>query len=140
VGGVRTAAEILNYLGGAVETSVVEAVREYDADHPHKNNDQMFVFDNLLELDDKAIQLLLREVQSESLIVALKGAKEELREKVIKNMSQRAGEMLKDDLEAKGPVRLSEVETQQKEILKIMRRLADEGQIALGGKGDEAYV
>ena len=140
VGGVRAAAEILNYLGGSVETSVVEAVRQYDADLAQKILDQMFVFDNLLELDDKAIQLLLREVQSESLIVALKGANEQLREKVFKNMSQRAGEMLREDLEAKGPVRVSEVETQQKEILKIMRRLADEGQIALGGKGDEAYV
>jgi len=140
VGGVVVAAEILNYLGGTVETSIVEAVRQYDAELAQKILDKMFVFDNLVELDDKAIQLLLREVQAESLIVALKGASEQLREKVIKNMSQRAGEMLKDDLEAKGPVRVSEVEAQQKEILKVMRRLADEGQIALGGKGDEAYV
>jgi flagellar motor switch protein FliG len=140
VGGVRAAAEILNYLSGSVETSVVEAVRTYDAELAQKILDQMFVFDNLLQLDDKAIQLLLREVQSESLIVALKGSSEPLREKVFKNMSQRAGETLKEDLEAKGPVRLSEVETQQKEILKVLRRLADEGQIALGGKGEEAYV
>ena len=140
VGGVRAAAEILNYLSGSVETSVVEAVRTYDAELAQKILDQMFVFDNLLQLDDKAIQLLLREVQSESLIVALKGSSEPLREKVFKNMSQRAGETLKEDLEAKGPVRLSEVETQQKEILKVLRRLADEGQIALGGKGEDAYV
>jgi flagellar motor switch protein FliG len=140
VGGVRAAAEILNFLGDSIETSVVEAVRAYDADLAQKILDQMFVFDNLLDLDDKAIQLLLREVQSESLIVALKGSSEELREKVFKNMSQRAGETLKEDLEAKGPVRVADVETQQKEILKILRRLADEGQIALGGKGEEAYV
>jgi flagellar motor switch protein FliG len=84
--------------------------------------------------------LLLREIQSESLIVALKGATPELREKIFKNMSQRAAEMLRDDLEAKGPVRLSEVEGEQKEILKIVRRLADEGQIVLGGKGEESFV
>jgi flagellar motor switch protein FliG len=140
VGGVRAAAEILNYLGGAIETSVVEAVKQYDADLAQKILDQMFVFDNLLELDDKAIQLLLREVQSESLIVALKGAGEPLREKVFKNMSQRAAEMLRDDLEAKGPVRVSEVEAEQKEILKIARRMADEGQLVLGGKGGDSFV
>ena len=100
----------------------------------------MFVFENLLDIDDRGIQLLLREVQSESLIVALKGSSEELREKIFKNMSQRAGETLKEDLEAKGMVRVSEVEAQQKEILKIVRRLADEGQIVLGGKADEAFV
>ena len=140
MGGVRAAAEILNFLGASVETSVVEAVRQHDTELAQKILDQMFVFENLLDLDDKAIQLLLREVQSESLIVALKGANEQLREKVFKNMSQRAGEMLKEDLEAKGPVRVSEVEAQQKEILKIVRRLADEGQIAMSGKGEEAYV
>jgi flagellar motor switch protein FliG len=83
---------------------------------------------------------MLREVQSESLIVALKGAPQELREKIFKNMSQRAAEMMREDLESKGPVRLSEVEAQQKEILQIVRRLADEGQIMLGAKGDDAYV
>jgi flagellar motor switch protein FliG len=140
MGGVRAAAEILNFLGSTVETSVVESVKLHDAELAQKILDQMFVFENLLDLDDKGIQLLLREVQSESLIVALKGANEPLREKVFKNMSQRAAEMLRDDLEAKGPVRVSEVEAQQKEILKIVRRLSDEGQLAIGGKGEEAYV
>src|SRR3954469_578622 len=140
MGGVRAAAEILNFLGASVEGSVVEAVRQYDGELAQKILDQMFVFENLLDLDDKGIQLLLREVQSEALIVALKGANEALREKVFKNMSQRAGEMLKDDLEAKGPVKVSEVEAQQKEILKIVRRLADEGQISIGGGAEEAYV
>jgi len=140
IGGVRAAAEILNYLGGTIEGAVIEAVRKHDSELAQKILDQMFVFDNLLDLEDKSIQLLLREVQSEALIVALKGASEQLREKIYKNMSQRAGEMLKEDLEAKGPVRLSEVELQQKEILKIVRRLADEGQIAMGGKGGDAYV
>ena len=119
---------------------VVDAVREYDADLAQKILDEMFVFENLLEVDDRGIQALLREVQSESLIVALKGANEQLREKVFKNMSQRAAEMLRDDLEAKGPVRVSEVEAEQKEILKIVRRMAEEGTIVLGGKGDDQFV
>jgi flagellar motor switch protein FliG len=100
----------------------------------------MFVFDNILEIDDRGIQVILREVQSESLIVALKGTSEEMREKIFKNMSQRAAEMMREDLESKGPVRLSEVEAQQKEILQVVRRLADEGQIQLGAKGEDAYV
>ncbi len=138
-GGVKTAAEILNYLGSTQE-AVLESVRTHDAELAQKIMDEMFVFEDILEVDDRGIQLVLREVQSESLIVALKGASEELREKVFKNMSQRAAEMLREDLESKGPVKLSEVESEQKEILKVVRRLSDEGQIVLGGKGEEAYV
>ena len=100
----------------------------------------MFVFENILDLDDRGIQLLLREVQSETLVVALKGTSDALREKIFRNMSQRASEMLRDDLEAKGAVRLSEVEAEQREILRIVRRLAEEGQIVMGGKGDEGLV
>ncbi|HZV54866.1 MAG TPA: flagellar motor switch protein FliG [Rhodocyclaceae bacterium] len=137
MGGIRHAAEILNFVGQAAETSIVDNVREYDPDLAQKILDEMFVFENLLDIDDRGIQLLLREVQSDSLILALKGASPELRDKIFKNMSQRAAEMLKEDLEAKGPVRLSEVEGEQKEILKVARRLADEGQIVLGGKGGE---
>lgn len=139
-GGVGAAAEILNYMGGTLEAEMIEAVRTFDPDLALKIEDKMFVFENILEIDDRGIQLILREVQSESLIVALKGASEELREKIFKNMSQRAAEMMREDLESKGPVKLSEVEANQKEILKIVRRLSDEGQISLGGKGDEAYV
>jgi len=137
MGGVRHAADILNFVGSAAETAVLDNVREFDPELAQKILDEMFVFENLQEVDDRGIQLLLREVQSESLIVALKGAPEGMREKIFKNMSQRAAEMLKEDLEAKGPVRLSEVEAEQKEILKVARRLADEGQIVLGGKGSE---
>lgn len=140
LGGVRAAADILNFLGNTQETAVIESVREFDAELAQKILDEMFVFDNLMDLEDSAIQLVLREVQSESLVVALKGANESVREKVFTNMSQRAGEMLRDDLESKGPVKVSEVEAEQREILKIVRRLAEEGQIALGAKGDEAYV
>jgi flagellar motor switch protein FliG len=140
MGGVRAAAEMLNFMGSASEAGVIARIKEHDADLAQRIVDEMFVWEDLLELDDKAIQLLLREVQSESLILALKGSSEELREKIFTNMSSRAAEMLKEDLEAKGMVRVSEVETQQKEILAIVRRLADDGQIALGAKGEDAYV
>jgi flagellar motor switch protein FliG len=140
MGGVRAAAEILNYVGTANETAIIASVRDYDPELAQKIQDEMFVFENLLDIDDRSIQLLLREVQSESLIIALKGTSEELREKIFKNMSQRAAEMLRDDLEAKGPVRISEVEAEQKEILKIVRKLADEGQIVIGGAGEESFV
>jgi flagellar motor switch protein FliG len=140
LGGIRAAAEMLNLVGTSVETAVLEAVKTHDADLAQKILDEMFVFEDLLDLADRAIQSLLREVQSESLIVALRGAPEALREKIFKNMSQRAAEMLRDDLEAKGPVRIVEVEAEQKAILVIVRRLADEGTIAVGGKAEDAYV
>jgi len=140
LGGAGIAAEILNFMGTAQESSVIESVREHDADLAQAILDKMFVFENLIDIDDRGIQTMLREVQSESLIIALKGAGEELREKIFKNMSQRAAETLREELEAKGPVRLSEVEGEQKEILKIVRRLTDEGQITLAGRGEEAYV
>ncbi|MBW7903613.1 MAG: flagellar motor switch protein FliG [Rhodocyclaceae bacterium] len=140
MGGVRPVAEILNYMGTANETSVLDAIREYDPDLAQKILDEMFVFENLMDLEDRSIQMLLREIQSDSLILAMKGASPELREKIFKNMSQRAAEMLREDLEARGPVRVSEVEAEQKEILKIVRRLADEGQIVLGGAGGEQMI
>jgi flagellar motor switch protein FliG len=141
LGGVKTAAEILNFVGSAAETAIIDNVREYDADLAQKILDEMFVFENLIDLDDRGFQVLLREIQSDSLIIALKGAPPELREKVFKNMSQRAAEMLREDLESRGPVRLSEVEAEQKEILKTARRLAEEGQIQLASKGTEdAFV
>lgn len=140
MGGVRTVAEILNFMGTANESTVVDSIREYDPDLAQKILDEMFVFENLNDIDDRSIQLLLREIQSDSLILALKGASEPLREKIFKNMSQRAAEMLREDLESRGPVRLSEVEAEQKEILKIVRRLADEGQIVLGGAGGEEML
>jgi len=138
-GGVKAAAEILNHMGGTLEGSVLSGIKEFDEELAQKIQDEMFVFEDLAKVDDRGIQLLLREVQSESLIVALKGSSEEMRTKIFKNMSQRAGDMLRDDLEAKGPVRVSEVEQEQKEILKIARRLADEGQIQLGG-GEDNFV
>jgi flagellar motor switch protein FliG len=139
-GGVKTAAEIINMLGGSVETSVLDYIREADADLAQQIADNMFTFDDLINLDDKGFQALLKEVQSDSLVIALKGAPPELRDKVFKNMSSRAAETLKEDLESRGPVRLSEVESEQKELLKTVRRLADEGQIQLGGGGGDEFV
>jgi flagellar motor switch protein FliG len=140
LGGIRTAAEMLNFMPTQIETAVLDAVKAHDGDLAQRILDEMFVFENLLEVDDRGIQSLLREVQSESLIVALRGSPEALREKIFKNMSQRAAEMLRDDLEAKGPVRIAEVEAEQKAILQIVRRMAEEGTIAFGGKSQDAYV
>jgi flagellar motor switch protein FliG len=140
LGGVKAAAEIINTLGNAIETSVLDFVREADADLAQKIQDNMFTFDDVERIDDKGIQALMKEVQSESLIVALKGASTELRDKILRNMSSRAAETMKEDLESRGPVRLSEVESEQKEILKIVRRLVDEGQIVIMGGGDEQFV
>jgi len=140
VGGIRAAAEILNGVGSDAEAVIVENVRSADPELAEKILDAMVIFDNIMDIDDRGIQLLLREVQSESLIIAMKGASEELREKIFKNMSQRAADMMREDLEGKGPVRLSEVEAEQKAILKTVRRLADDGQLQLGGKGDDGFV
>ncbi|MFY9514331.1 MAG: flagellar motor switch protein FliG [Rubrivivax sp.] len=140
LGGVKAAAEILNMLGSAAETSVLDFVREADNELAQKIMDNMFTFDDLEKLDDKGFQALMKEVQSESLIIALKGATPGMKEKIFRNMSSRAAETLKEDLESRGPVRLSEVEAEQKEMLKIVRRLADEGQIQLSSGGDEQFV
>lgn len=140
LGGAKPAAEIINLMGQSIETSVLDYIREADNELAQKIMDNMFTFDDLTKVDDKGIQALLKEVQSESLIIALKGATPEMREKVFKNMSTRAAETLREDLESRGPVRVSEVESEQKEMLKIVRRLADEGQIVLGGGGDDDFL
>ena len=140
LGGVKTAAEMINLLGGSVETAALDYIREADNELAQKIMDNMFTFDDLEKVDDKGIQLLLKEVQSESLVIALKGATPEMREKVFRNMSTRAAETLREDLEARGPVRVSEVEAEQKEMLKIVRRLSDEGQIVLQGGGDDQFL
>lgn len=140
MGGVRTAAEILNMMNSAEEETVVASLRERDNDLAQKIIDEMFVFDNLLDVEDRAIQLILKEIDNDTLMVALKGAQEELRAKFLRNMSSRAAEMLREDLEAQGPIRMSKVEGEQKKILQIARRLAESGQIVLGNSGDDAYV
>ena len=140
LGGVKTAAEIINLLGSNIESSVLESIGSHDPELAQKIMDKMFVFEHMTKLDDRSIQVVLREVASETLIVALKGASAELMNKFLNNMSKRASAALKEDLEARGPMRLSEVEAQQKEILKTVRRLSDEGQIVIGGGGDDAFV
>ncbi|HQN64396.1 MAG TPA: flagellar motor switch protein FliG [Methylophilus sp.] len=141
MGGIKVAAEIMNYMSGDTEAAVMEGLKSYDEDLAQKIMDTMFVFDDIIEIDDKGIQTMLREVQSETLIIALKGATAEMREKIFKNMSSRAAETMREDLESRGPVKLSEVEAQQKQMLQVVRRLADEGQIMIGGKGgDDQYV
>lgn len=137
MGGVKVAAEIMNNLDSTIEAELMDAIKEVDEEMGTQIQDLMFVFDNLKEVEDRGIQALLREVSSDILIIALKGADEELQEKIFKNMSKRAAELLRDDLEAKGPVRLSEVEVAQKEILTIARRMADSGEIVLGGSGEQ---
>ncbi len=140
VGGIRTAAEIINFMGSTAENSVLGKLREFDGELAQKIIDQMIVFENLMDIDDRGIQILLREIQSDALIIALKGADWDLREKIFRNMSSRAAEMLREDLEVMGPVRVSDVEANQKQILQVVRRLADEGQIVFGSQGEESYV
>ncbi|MBE9526541.1 MAG: flagellar motor switch protein FliG [Proteobacteria bacterium] len=139
VGGVKIAADIMNFVDGTAEAAIMENIKNVDEDLGQEIEDSMFVFDNLSGVDDRGIQALLREVSSDLLIVALKGADEEVKEKILKNMSKRAAEMLRDDLEASGPVKLSEVEDAQREILGVARRMADAGDIALSSGGDD-YV
>ncbi|BBO28611.1 MAG: flagellar motor switch protein FliG [Pseudomonadota bacterium] len=140
MGGLKSAADIMNYLDTNIEGQLMDAIREQDEELSQQIQDLMFVFDNLVDVDDRGIQAILREVQQDSLLKAIKGADEELKNKITANMSKRAAEMLVDDLEALGPVRISEVETAQKEILSVARRLADAGEIMLGGGGGEEFL
>lgn len=139
MGGVRTAAEILNLLNTNQEESAIETLRAHNEELAQKILDEMFLFENLLDIDDRGIQMILKEVDTNSLVVALKGAEPALLDKFLRNMSQRAAQLFREDLEARGPIRVSQVETEQKAILLIVRRLADSGEIVLGG-GDDSYV
>lgn len=137
VGGVKVAAGILNLMDSASEQKLTEAIKGVDEEIGQRIQDLMFVFDNLADVDDRGIQALMRDVSTEVLSLALRGADPRVKEKILKNMSQRAAAMLVEDMEAKGPVKLADVEAAQKEILATARRLADAGTIALGGKGDD---
>lgn len=140
LGGLKCAANILNFVDRSVEAKISETIAELDADLSGRIQDLMFTFDNLADVDDRGIQVLLREVSSDNLVLALKGTDDGIKGKIFRNMSQRAADMLRDDLENRGPVKLSEVEAAQKEIITIARRLAEEGQISLGGAGGEEMV
>jgi flagellar motor switch protein FliG len=139
LGGAKAAAEIINNLEPSQESAIMEQITQADEALGSRIQDLIFVFDNLMEIDDRGMQELLRQVPSDRLLLALKGCEDAMKEKIFKNMSQRAAEMLKDDLESKGPVRISEVEGAQKEILQAARKLAEAGALNLGGKG-ERYV
>ena len=137
VGGLKAAAAILNAMETSREAELMSAIRSQDAGLGGKIEELMFVFDDLAAIDDRSMQALLREVPSARLTVALKGAEPAMREKIFANMSKRAADMLRDDLEVAGPVRVSEVDAAQKEVLTIARRLADAGQLTLAGNGDD---
>jgi flagellar motor switch protein FliG len=139
MGGAKAAADIINNLEPSQEGVIMEQITQTDEALGARIADLIFVFDNLLEIDDRSMQELLRQVASDKLLLAMKGADEGMKEKIFKNMSQRAAEMLKDDLESRGPVKISEVEGAQKEILQTARKLAEAGTIQLAGKGEE-YV
>ena len=140
LGGPKVAAEMLNGLGTSLETEVLDSVRESDEELAQTIQDQMFTFEDVVKLDDRAMQSVLKEVANDGLVIALKGASAEIRDKFLKNMSQRAAEALREDLESRGPVRVADVEMQQKDILKTVRRLADAGEISIGGGGEDAFV
>lgn len=130
----------MNYLDTSIEGPLMDSIRENDEEVGQKIQDLMFVFDDLIDVDDRSIQTLLREVQPEMLQKALKGCDDALKEKFFKNMSKRSAEMFKEDLQAMGPVRVSDVEAAQKDILSAARKLADAGQIMLGNAGGESFV
>ena len=140
LGGIKRAADIMNFLDSSMEAQLMDSIRDIDETLSGQIEDLMFVFNNLADVDDRGIQALLREVSSDVLVLALKGSDDNVQEKIFKNMSKRAAELLRDDLEAKGPVRVSDVETAQKEILTIARRMAEAGEIVLGGKGGEEMI
>ena len=140
MGGVKCAANIVNNLDSMTASDLMEQVKETDEDIGNQIQDLMFVFDNLIDVDDRGIQTLLKEISTDVLVVALKGADPDVQEKFFKNMSSRAAELLKDDLDAKGPVKVSEVEAAQKDVLTIARRMADAGEIVLGGAGGEEMI
>lgn len=139
MGGVRTAAEILNLLSTGQEDTALENIRAYNDELAQKIIDEMFLFENLLDLDDRSVQVVLRQIETSSLVIALKGAPNELIEKFLRNMSQRAGQIIREEMETRGPIRVSQVETEQKAILQVVRRLADSGEIVLSS-GDDAYI
>lgn len=139
-GGPKIVADIVNFLEPRIEQVVMTEIRDADPDLGARIQDLVFLFENLIDVEDRSIQELLRQVPGDKLLLAIRAADDELKEKIFKNMSQRAAEMLKDDLEAALPVKLSEVEAAQREILDVARRLADEGTITLGTRGGEEYV
>lgn len=140
IGGIKTVAEILNQMDRTSEELILKNIEEKDPILAEEIRKLMFTFEDLLHVDDRGIQAILKEISTEDLSLALKMASEELKEKIFRNMSSRAVEILKEEMESKGPVRVSDVEKAQMNIVKVARRLEEEGKIVLGGKGGEELV
>lgn len=140
IGGVKTAANILNFMDSSSEVEILDAIKDVDSELAETIEDLMFVFDNLIDIDDRGIQTLLREIGADDLVVALKGADDAVKEKIFVNMSKRAADILRDDMEAKGPVKLSDVESAQKNVVAIARRMAESGEIIIDRGGGEEYI
>jgi len=140
VGGIKSVADVINFLEGSLEEDLLNKINEWDQELCDKIKDKMFVFENLVEMDNRSVQTLLRDVQNEQLMLALKGTTEPVKDKIFANMSKRAADLLRDDLDMQGPVKVSEVEKAQRDILAIARSLAEEGKIALGTKGGEEMI
>lgn len=139
MGGVRAAAEILNLMATSQESSAIDSLRNHSADLAQKVLDEMFLFENLADVDDRSIQTLLQNVDSNSLAIALKGASAPLLDRFLRNMSQRASVLFREDMEARGPTRMSQIEAEQKTILQVVRRLSETGEMVTA-RGDDAYV
>ncbi|KTC85710.1 MULTISPECIES: flagellar motor switch protein FliG [Legionella] len=140
VGGIKSVADVINFLEGSVESEVLDKINQWDEELCNKIKDKMFVFENLVDMDNRSVQTLLRDVATEQLMLALKGTTEPVKEKIFGNMSKRASDLLRDDLEMQGPVKVSDVEKAQRDILAIARSLAEEGKIALGTKGGDEMI
>ncbi len=140
IGGVKSVADVINFLEGSMEEEVLEKIKDWDEELGEKIRDKMFVFENITDMDDRSVQTLLRDVTSEQLKLALKGTTETAKEKIFLNMSKRAADLLREDIEVQGPVKVTDVEKAQREILAIARNLAEDGKIALGAKGGEEMI
>lgn len=140
VGGIKTVADVINFLDGAMEEEVLDKIKDWDEELSDKIRDKMFVFENIVDMDDRSVQTLLRDITSEQLKLALKGTTETTREKIFSNMSKRAADLLRDDIEVQGPVKVSDVERAQRDILAIARNLAEDGKISLGSKGGDEMI
>lgn len=140
LGGIKSVADVINYLDTSMEVEVLDKIMEWDNDLCMQLKDSMFIFENLVDIDNRSIQTLLRDVSTEQLMLALKGTTEPVKEKIFNNMSKRAADLLRDDLSVQGPVKVSEVEKAQRDILAIARKLAEEGSIALGSKGGDEMI
>jgi len=140
VGGIKSVADVINFFDGSMEDEVLNKIKDWDQGLSEKIRDKMFVFENLIDMDDRSVQTLLRDVSPDLLKLALKGTTEQAKEKIFNNMSKRAADLLREDIELQGPVKVVEVEKAQRDILTIAKSLADDGKIALGAKGGDEMI